>query len=467
VIDLDYLKELSQEIDRPIRTLLALGFDNDPFYADLPSRRAGAEWFAALWERFGFREGVHLRRIHYVLISQDPPITNHRSVDYTNTVNCWTDLKEAAKDARYLGLVPIESFVDRRSDEAVVFLERREQAAMLGVWEPSLLSTELPISRLSPWLPEPSDFEFSAAIVDQRYHVELWAEKSTVNDVLLPLGRQYGLNVVAATGDISLTHCHQLIERALASGRPVRILYVSDFDQSGFNMPVAAARKIEFINLNRGLDLDIQVRPVVLTHDQCVEYRLPRTPLKETVRGKDQFQDRFGEGATELDALEALHPGALRDILTEEIERYYDLDLDERVDAVADEFRDRLTDIHSEVVERHQHKLAPIKAKYEALARKINAELDALRKKYQKDFAAVAKQFNSIHGTITEELREERPDVDEIEWPEPNEGDEDDDPLFDSLRSYVDQIDRFKLHQQKPTERRIRSDFGKRRRAAR
>jgi hypothetical protein len=60
---------------------------------------------------------------------------------------------------------------------------------------------------------------------------------------------------------------HQLVERALANDRPVRMLYVSDFDPSGFNMPVAAARKVEF--LNREYDLDIQLRPVVLTHDQC------------------------------------------------------------------------------------------------------------------------------------------------------------------------------------------------------
>jgi hypothetical protein len=29
-----------------------------PFYASRPGRRADAEWFAALWERFNFQRGV-------------------------------------------------------------------------------------------------------------------------------------------------------------------------------------------------------------------------------------------------------------------------------------------------------------------------------------------------------------------------------------------------------------------------
>ena len=41
-----------------------------------------------------------------------------------------------------------------------------------------------------------------------------------------------------------------------------------------------------------------------------------------------KFEARFGDGATELDALEALHPGELGRILVQEIERYYDATLE-------------------------------------------------------------------------------------------------------------------------------------------
>src|SRR6266436_9708224 len=96
-------------------------------------------------------------------------------------------------------------------------------------------------------------------------------------------------------------------------------------------MPVGVARKLEFFNYTRNLGLDITLIPVALTHEQCVEYRLPRIPIKDTVRGKARFEERFGEGQTELDALEALRPGELRRILIGHIERYYDHTVDTRV----------------------------------------------------------------------------------------------------------------------------------------
>jgi hypothetical protein len=74
-------------------------------------------------------------------------------------------------------------------------------------------------------------------------------------------------------------------------------------------MPVAMARKIEHNLRTNAPDLDIQVRVVLLTKEQCEEYRLPRSPIKESERRAARFEERFGEGTTELDALEALHPG--------------------------------------------------------------------------------------------------------------------------------------------------------------
>jgi hypothetical protein len=44
-------------------------------------------------------------------------------------------------------------------------------------------------------------------------------------------------------------------------------------------------------------------------------------------------------------------------------------------------------------------------------------------------------------------------DIDDIEWPVPSCGDEDADPLYDSKRTYVEQIDRYKQHQGKLTTR--------------
>ena len=150
-----------------------------------------------------------------------------------------------------------------------------------------------------------------------------------MNDVLVPLCQRYGINLVTGVGQLSLTHCVALVDCAAASRLPVRVLYVSDFDKQGESMPVAVARKIEFVLRTERRGFDIQVRPIVLTHEQCIHYRLPRTPAKVVDAA---FEARYGEGVTELDALEALHPGELERILTPEILRYYDDTLDGQID---------------------------------------------------------------------------------------------------------------------------------------
>jgi hypothetical protein len=38
------------------------------------------------------------------------------------------------------------------------------------------------------------------------------------------------------------------------------------------------------------LDVDIQVRPIVLTHKQCIEYGLPRTPIKADRAARRQIR---------------------------------------------------------------------------------------------------------------------------------------------------------------------------------
>jgi len=454
--DYDAIKLLAERLNRPAGSLLALGYDNDPWASDMPSRRAAAEWFAEIWTEHGFTDGVHLRRIHYVLVSQDEPVITAR---YTNTINCWTELKRAARDARYLGLVPIAAFADQRVDGAIEYVENVGCNAELSVEEPLPFDGTLSIPTF-PWLPNPPEFTFEPARIDQPYHVEIWCEKSTVNDVLIPLGTTYGVNVLAGAGDFSLTQCYLLIERAIASGRPVRILYVSDFDPGGFGMPVGAARKIQFLLDQRKLELDIELHPVALTHDQCARFRLPRIPIKDTAHGKRRFEERFGEGATELDALQALRPGELSRILVREIERYHDGGLDDRIDEATAEVRAELEAIHERVIEAHQKPNAATTDEHREIFRQCRDEMLAIAKKYQPAMRKIAKRFSSMQRSIADDLAQQSPDSDEIEWPEPEDGDERTDPLFSSFLPYVEQADRFNQHRERPNERRIRSDAG-------
>jgi hypothetical protein len=436
--NLDYvgIKALSKSLGRPAGTLYALSAANDPFYL-YPARVEGAQWFAKLWRKLKLRPGMHTRGIHYIFVSQKKPVLTLDGKPYENTLDDYKRVKDGCRDARYLGLVPASAIVDRRNDEPYIRLVE-------GVAVPAghNVTWTRPVIIDNPQsMPPLPQLVYSRMEVPQRYHIEIWCEKTTMNDVLQPLADRYDCNVITGSGELSLTHCYQVVERAVQSQKPVRILYISDFDPAGMSMPLAVARKIEFRLRRDNINLNIQLRPIVLTHDQCVHYRLPRTPIKETAKGAIRFEERFGEGATELDALEALHPGELGSIIEREIGRYYDDTLASRVQAANDKVARRLGAINGSVHDEHSDDIETLKAEWDEIVEDYQAQLERWRRR--------AESF--YHG-ITCSLEAETPDLDDIEMPEPAEGDEDEDPLFDSTRDYVEQIDRYKQHQDKPTE---------------
>jgi hypothetical protein len=422
--DYEELKASAKLLGRKPNELFALSPGNDPFYIT-PARQLAAEWFAGLWERFEFSKGTHLRRVHYILISN--PISLPSGEPYENTEKCWSYLGSAGRDARYLSLIPPWDFVDRRNPEPQIFL-LEPSGAVIGTTNPR------PLGKLKPGLPALPKLELNAPVIPQRYHIELWAEKSTQNEILRPLARSYHLNLVTGVGEMSLTACDAFIQRAKRSGRPVRVLYVSDFDPAGLSMPVAVARKIEFGLRDSSSMVDVQVRPVVLTQKQCEQYSLPRTPIKEGERRADAFQYRYGDGATELDALEALHPGKLREIIEAELERYHDRTLGPRIASKVEQAERVLDQISSKVIERHD--LTALEEKYRELVETYNTGLEEIE-----------KGFNEAREAIARELWEKAPG--RINWPEPGPGNDDADPMFSSLRGYQEQVARYRLHQEK------------------
>jgi hypothetical protein len=108
------------------------------------------------------------------------------------------------------------------------------------------------------------------------------------------------------------------------------------------------------------------------------------------------------------------------------------------------------------IIERHADERQAIEDDYDALVNRMNPELRAIAARYSDSYQEIVDRFRRLQETIAQELADEAPDVGAIDWPEPDEGDEDVDPLFDSTRDYVEQIDRFKAHQGKRTNRKNR-----------
>jgi hypothetical protein len=214
-----------------------------------------------------------------------------------------------------------------------------------------------------------------------------------MNDILIPLAQENKCVLQTATGEISLTRCNELVART--SGRPVRIIYISDFDPGGESMPLAAARKIEWLLQETGLD--IQLHPVVLTHDQCVEYGLPRTPIKETEGRAGRFEERHGEGATELDALEALRPGMFAEIVQDAVNLFRSEEYLDAWQEAHDAAEEAVAEIEYQVRRRHNAARAALEERLADLKGRAEDRLAAMRR-------AADERAEAIQRLIEEHL---------------------------------------------------------------
>ena len=289
-----------------------------------------------------------------------------------------------------------------------------------------------------PAFPDLPQYQISGYRGQQAYHMEIWCEKSTMNDVLEPLCQHYGANLQTGLGELSITATLALVSRLRQANTPARILYVSDFDPAGQSMPVAVSRKIEYFVRTLGLDLDVRVFPVVLTLDQVQHYGLPRTPIKETERRRVGFESRHGEGAVELDALEALYPGELQAVLSRYIECYYDSSLSERVAESQARLQEDLSFAWREVLAPYAAEVEELQSIYEQLQEELTGRL-----------AGYSQRMQHLWHAIRSDLEAAVPDLWYYPLPLPEYPDEIGEGLYNSARDYLEQVEAYKAFQGK------------------
>ena len=272
-----------------------------------------AAWFTALWkELYEGQTGIHLRRIHYRILGR-------RKLDgmpYENTGEDWDWFQDCSRCARLLRLVPADAFDDHRNGDAYPLhwhaAEVREPTCRVAepFWSmPSFRldfasrDWELPAPRITGY--DPDDY------LDRAYLLELWIEKSTMDDILVPLAEELGIRLVTSVGYQSISNAVKFLKRVHTMSKPSRIFYISDFDPAGRNMPRQVSRQIEFWLDEYAPAADIKLHTLALTKEQIAKHHLPANE----------------NGSVELDALEALVPGELRKIVRQAVAPYLDEDI--------------------------------------------------------------------------------------------------------------------------------------------
>jgi hypothetical protein len=176
----DDIKALAAQLRRPASTLYALSANNDPFYVG-PWRRALAEWFkGSVWPLVEAADRLHLRRIHYVIISLKGPLQKPDGKAYENTETSWDALNVASVAARELGLVDASRFIDRRAGVPVVYIPEDENTdADVLVYG----AINAPAAELVPFIsyqaelhtfPELPGYGISPPKIAEPYALEIW-----------------------------------------------------------------------------------------------------------------------------------------------------------------------------------------------------------------------------------------------------------------------------------------------------
>jgi hypothetical protein len=308
--------------------LTVLSTQHDPYRFDTPVGNRNGKWFAEVVGRLLPDGVIHLRGLHYRIVAAADVIRPDNGMPYTNTDEAWTFLCEkASKAGRYLGYVDFERIIDERNAPAEIYVQPLQDTL-------KKLSTGLSVE-----IPELELPEFWCRIRErQLYHLCFIGEKVSLKAVLQPIAEKTQGELLLPTGEITDTQIAELAARAVEDTRSTVVLYFSDFDPSGHQMPISVARKLQALRDLKYHSLNIQVIPVALTLTQVRELSLPSTPLKETERRADNWRRVMRHEQTEIDALAALDPETLSEIAWHAVKPFYDDTLADRIETLEAEW---------------------------------------------------------------------------------------------------------------------------------
>lgn len=153
----------------------------------------------------------------------------------------------------------------------------------------------------------------------QPYALYIATEKRGLRARIRSWFYEEGIPIIPLGGWASQTLADTVRDEIASDGRPAILVVCSDFDPSGLFIPR------DFIH--RAGEPFAHIDHVSLTLDQVRELELPENPAPEKDSRLTAFAAETGTTIqVELNALEAIVPGYLRDRLREGVERWWDED---------------------------------------------------------------------------------------------------------------------------------------------
>lgn len=454
-----------------IEDFLVMTPQRDPFYAGTPGDVAAAEWFMAVWNQQGMdaraAEGrtVYVRTMHYTATAPDPleritppPPPWGRGRAYENITSDYDQMVFASVIARYLGYLPFDAIVDNRNKSSIY---NADDEPFEPEKRPEVQITTYYGKYDEITLPDPNDVTATNRLITrtygpgQRYLLAVIAEKDKVRDLILPTLEEMEADFILASGETSLTQTWDFCRKCLEMNRSGRVLYLSDYDPAGNDMPMVVARRIEwFVHSPRSrlyeefqqyLDAgnDITLRVLAITKEQKEDYSLPPTMLKASVKDRrTHWQAKHGEEGVELDVFdrERLN-GVLDGVVRDALAPFYDAGLASRAqdaEYAADRYLKGVTD---DVVASHLGRLNALRNEYEAIYYDVMPQLDDIREQIEAEITQIEAELEVARADAENKIAEQYPlPVAEISDVDGSEA------LLWTERDYYDQLMKYKEH---------------------
>ena len=245
------------------------------------------------------------RQIHYRLLNAPPLVHASKPGSiYQNTPQCYKALTDIVTRARLAGHIPMRVISD--------------VTRPVAVWDVHISPREFLRSQRKEFL---QDYRRDL-LQSQPNHIEIIAEKNTLQGILEPVAADYTIPMTIGRGYCSLPPRHALAERFRKSGKEaLTLLVLSDFDPDGEEICHSFARSLrdDFALLR------VEAIKVALTQEQIGSLSLPanRMQAKQSSTNYARFVGRYGPDVYEL---EAVPPRTLQEVLRCAVESVLDQD---------------------------------------------------------------------------------------------------------------------------------------------
>jgi hypothetical protein len=247
---------------------------------------------------------LSLRQIHYGLLNEPPLMHSMKpGSTYRNDLRCYHSLCDLVTRARHEGSIDYE-VIDDPTRPVTVWEVHRNLSSYYQAEMKDLLN--------GYW---------RDLMQSQPNHIEIVAEKNTLQSVLRPVAAKFCIPFTVGRGQCSTRPLYNIAQRYEASGKgKLIILAVSDLDPDGDAIAHSLGQRLRD-DFNVG---DTDVIKCALTMKQVRALRLPQK-YERAKKGSSNYQRYVEDYGTDFVwELEAVAPKVLQKLLTDTIDSLID-----------------------------------------------------------------------------------------------------------------------------------------------